>query len=165
MLSSIMQIFLQVSVLQYCNSARSCRMMRKCKKWLTRTWNGSILLISVPERKHTDHIHLCINFGTHKHHLIKQGTTQCTSPVHVKVPQFMGSLNTCIMKTYYMAQCWEQDTLQFELRDARLEMVENFDLQMSRHGSVVGRTMRHSHRTYIHNQWGSWRLQCTTRSV
>ena len=27
------------------------------------------------------------------------------SPVYVKVPQFMGSFNTCIIRTHYVAQC------------------------------------------------------------
>ena len=104
-------------------------MIRKCKKWPTRTWHSSTLLIRVTVRKHTDHIHvikhvtlhsathvhffqaltlIALNFDTHKHHLNKQATIQYASPIYVEVPQLTGSLNTCIINTYYVAQCWEQ---------------------------------------------------------
>jgi hypothetical protein len=48
---------------------------------------------------------LYVNFGPHKHRFNKQATIQYDSPVYVKVSQFMGSLNTCIMCIHYVAQC------------------------------------------------------------
>jgi hypothetical protein len=48
---------------------------------------------------------LYITLGPHKHRSNKQVTTQYHSPVYIQVPQFMDSLNACIICTHYVAHC------------------------------------------------------------
>jgi len=65
------------------------------------------------------------------------------SPVYVKVPQFMGSFNTCIIRTHYVAQCWKQVPPDFGNTPTvmeRLEQVEMFHFYMRRHGKDWNRS-------------------------
>jgi len=98
-----------------------------------------------------DQANLHVNFGSHKHRLNKQSTIQYVSSVYAEVPQFMGSLNTCITSTYYTAQWWEQVPPEFWFMVMVTERLEIFDFHMPRHGWFVRRTILHSHRKYIHS--------------
>jgi len=83
---------------------------------------------------------LYLNFGPHKHRSNQKATTQYVSPVYVVVPKFMDSLNMCIIRTHYLAQCWEQDTPEFGImltEMERLEHVEIFDFQLPDHSTFV----------------------------
>jgi hypothetical protein len=85
-----------------------------------------------------------VNFGPHKQHSNKQAATQVVSPVYVKVAQFMGSFNTCIISIHYVAQCWEQVPPDFgntAMMMERLELVEIFDFHMPSHGTFVQRKL------------------------
>jgi len=63
-------------------------------------------------QKHNQ-VKLYVNFNPHKHHSNMQGTTKYVPPVYVKVSQLIGSLNTSIICTHYVAQCREQVTPEF----------------------------------------------------
>jgi hypothetical protein len=77
---------------------------------------------------------------------------QNVSPEYVEVSQLIGSLNTCIQRTYYAEQCWEQVPPEFRFTSMmeRPEQAEIFDFQLPDHGTFVRRELEQSQK--LHSQ-------------
>ena len=59
---------------------------------------------------------LYVKLGPHKHHFNRQATMQYNSPVYVEIPQFMASLNMCIISTHYVHSAENKFPQNSELR-------------------------------------------------